>query len=147
MNCSSGGFPILHHSELRDFTIAALSEVCHEVALEPVLQPLSGESFCYATANMEDEAHLDASVQGFWGGHHQKTFFDVRVINPTALSYCSTAASSLYRQFKGEKQRMHEQHVRNVKMSSFTPLVFSTFGGMGVAATTVFKRLATLPSA
>jgi len=32
-------------------------------------------------------------------------------------------------------------------MGSFTPLVFSTFGGMGGAATTVYKRLASLLSA
>ena len=61
------GFPTLRHNELRDFTAAALSEVCHDVAIEPVLQPpISGESFNYATANVEDEARLDVSVQGFW---------------------------------------------------------------------------------
>ena len=32
-------------------------------------------------------------------------------------------------------------------MGSFTPLVFSTFGGMGSAATTVYKRIASLLSA
>ena len=62
MNCSSGGFPTLRHNELRDFTAATLSEVCHDVAIEPVLQPLSGEAFHYATANVEDEARLDVSV-------------------------------------------------------------------------------------
>ena len=51
------------------------------------------------------------------GGHHQKTFFDVRVFNPTALSYLSTAVSSLYRWFEREKQQMYEQHVRDVEMS------------------------------
>jgi len=61
MNCSSGNFPILHHNELKDFTAAALSEVCHDVAIKPVLQPLSGESY-YATANVEDEACLDVSL-------------------------------------------------------------------------------------
>ena len=147
MNCSCGGFPTLRHNELRDFTAAALSEVCHDVAIEPVLQPLSGESFRYATANVEDEARLDVSVRGFWGGRHQKTFFDVRVFNPTALSYRSTAVSSLYKRFEREKQRMYEQRVRDVEMSSFTPLVFSTFGGMGMAATIVFKRLASLIAA
>ena len=76
MNCASGGFPTLHHNELKDFTAAALSEVCHDVAIEPVLQPLSGESFHYATANVEVEARLDVSVQGFWGNRHQKAFFD-----------------------------------------------------------------------
>jgi len=39
MNCSSGGFPILCNNELKGFTAAALSEVCHDVAIEPVLQP------------------------------------------------------------------------------------------------------------
>jgi len=71
----------------------------------------------------------------------------VRVFNPTALSYRATAVSSLYRRFEREKQRMHEQRVRDVEMGSFTPLVFSTFGEMGVAATTVFKRLASLIAA
>ena len=51
---------------------AALSEVCHNVAIEPVLQPLSGESFRYATANVEDGARLDVSAHGFWGSRHQK---------------------------------------------------------------------------
>ena len=32
-------------------------------------------------------------------------------------------------------------------MGSFTPLVFSTFGGMGGAATTAYKKLASLLAA
>ena len=35
MNCSSGGFPSLCHNELRHFTAAALSEVCHDVGIDP----------------------------------------------------------------------------------------------------------------
>ena len=120
MNCSSGGFPTLRHNELRDFTAAVLSEVCHDVAVEPVLQPLSGESLRYATANVEDEARLDVSARGFWGGNynHQRTFFDVRVFNPMASSYHTTAVSSLYRRFERAKQRIYEQRVREVEMSS-----------------------------
>ena len=56
MNCSSGGFPTIRHNELRDFTAIVLSEVCHDVAIEPVLQRLTGENIQYATANVEDEA-------------------------------------------------------------------------------------------
>ena len=51
MNCPSGSFPTLRHNELRDFTAAALSEVCHDVAVKPVLQPLSRESLQFATTN------------------------------------------------------------------------------------------------
>jgi len=36
MNCASGGFSTLRHNEFKDFTAAALSEVCHDVAIEPV---------------------------------------------------------------------------------------------------------------
>ena len=146
MNCATGGFPTLRHNALRDFTAAALSEVCHNVAIEPVLQPLSGESFRYATANVEDEARLDVSARGFWGSRHQKAFFDVRIFNPTAPSYRNTAVSSLYRRFERDKQRMYEQRIRDVEMVSFTPLVFSTFGEMGSAATVAHKLLASMLS-
>ena len=48
-----GGFPTLCHNEFRDFTAAALFEVCYNVAIEPLLQPLPGEP-----TNMEYEEHF-----------------------------------------------------------------------------------------
>jgi len=36
MNCSSGGFPTTRNNKLRDFTATVLSEVCYDVAIEPV---------------------------------------------------------------------------------------------------------------
>jgi len=124
MNYATGGFPILHHNELRDFTATVMSEVCHNVAIEPVLQPLSGEILHYATTNVEDEAHLDVSTQSFWGDCHQKSFFDVRVFNPNASSYLKTVVSSLYRKFEWDKQQMYEQRVRDVEMGSFGVFYF-----------------------
>ena len=44
MICPMGGFPTIRHNELRDITASLLSDVCHNVATEPRLQPLSGES-------------------------------------------------------------------------------------------------------
>ena len=41
---------------------------------------------------------------------------------------------------------MYEQRIRDVEMGSFTPLVFSTFGGMGSAATVAYKHLASMLS-
>ena len=82
----------------------------------------------------------DVSVQGFWGNRHQKAFFDVRVFNPSAPSYRNIAVSFLFKRFGCDKQHKYEQPlVRDVEVGSFTPLVFSTFGG---AATTAYKRLA-----
>ena len=77
--------------------MTVLSEVCHDIAIEPVLQRLTGENLHYATVNMEDEARLDVSAWGFWGSRHQRSFFDLRVFNPSASSYRNTAVASLYR--------------------------------------------------
>ena len=41
---------------------------------------------------------------------------------------------------------MYEQRIRDVEMGSFTPLVFSTVGGMGSAATVAYKCLASMLS-
>ena len=44
---------------------------CH---LHHPLQPLTGETLQYATANNEDSACVDVSASGFCGGKHQKAF-------------------------------------------------------------------------
>ena len=64
MVCSKGGFPTLRHNEIRDITADLLTEVCHDVAIEPMLQPLTGEKFQKKTANMSDKARLDLSARG-----------------------------------------------------------------------------------
>ena len=54
-SCKVGGFPIIRHNEIRDLTAAdLLSEVCHDVCVEPLLQPLSGETLSFVTANRDD---------------------------------------------------------------------------------------------
>ena len=52
--------------------------------------------------------------------------------------------TACYRRHEGEKRRAYEHRVREIEQGSFTPLVFSTSGGMGRAATIAYKRLATL---
>ena len=41
-----------------------------------------------------------------------------------------------------EKKRKYQQRVLDVRMGSFTPLVFGTKGGMGADCTCFLKRLA-----
>ena len=41
-------------------------------------------------------------------------------------------------------KREYEERVREIEHGSFSPLVFSTTGGMGNTATVVYKRLASL---
>ena len=84
--CTKGGFPILCHNEVRDTTASLLADVCHDVQVEPELQPLTGETFPLSSANTDDEARLNIVASGFWGGRLECTFFDVRVFNPHARS-------------------------------------------------------------
>ena len=102
---------------------------------EPHLQPLSGESLSHRSAITEDGARLDVAMYGFWGGRFEKAFVDVRVFNPSAQSNRDASLSSVYRKHEQEKRRQYDQRVREVEHATFTPLVLSTTGGMGRAAT------------
>ena len=68
------------------------------------------------------------------------------MLNANAPCYRGAQVSSLYCRFEWEKQWKYEQHIREVEMGLFIPLVFSTCGGMGRAANVFLKRLASLVS-
>ena len=143
--CPCGGLPIVRHNELRDITAGLLAELCHSVEVEPSLQPFSGESFQYRSANVEDGARLDVVANGFWE-RGQKAYFDVKVFNPFAPTHCSVSLPQCYRRAELEKKRKYEERIREVEHGTFSPLVFSCTGGMGPLATVVYKRIATLLS-
>ena len=52
--------------------------------------------------------------------------------------------SKCYSKHELDKKREYEERVREIEHGSFSPLVFSTAGGMGPIATTVYKRIASL---
>ena len=54
---------------------------------------------------------------------------------------------SAYRRHDKEKRHEYQQRVHEVENASFTPLIFTTTGGMGDAATQFYKRLPNLLSA
>ena len=139
LSCPKGGFPSLRHNEVRDLTAFLLSEVCNNVVTEPHLQPLSGETLQYKTANRDDNARLDIAANGFWGGRFERSYFDVRSFNPSAPS--NQPLHSAYRRHDKEKRREYQQRVHEVENASFTPLIFTTTGGMGDAATQFYKEI------
>ena len=142
LSCARGGFPTIRHNEIRDLTANLLTEVCNDVCIEPGLQAVTTEHLTGATANSQDGARLDISANGVWGGRFEKTYFDVRVFNPHAPSNKNMVPSACYRKHEWEKKRAYEQRVREVEHSSFTPLVLAATGGLGVEATSFYKRLA-----
>ena len=146
LNCPRGGFPSLRHNELRDITASLMKEVCHNVTTEPVLQPLSGETLNPRSAIVEDNARSDVRAEGFWDCRQQHAYFDVKVFNPIAATYRNKPLQSCYRRLEAGKRREYQDRIVNVEHGSFSPLIFSTSGGMGPTASVVYKRLASLLS-
>ena len=144
LSCPYGGFPTIRHNEVRDITAHLMSDVCHNVGLEPTLQPITEERLHHSTANTEDGARVDIKAQGFWENDRQCAFFDVRVFNPLAHSYRSLPLSTCYRRHEQEKKRAYDQRIREVEHGCFSPLIFSVSGGMGPTAKVVYKKLASM---
>ena len=72
LSCKKGGFVSLRHNQLRNITAKWLvnqRECCKDVRIEPMLQPLTGES-SPLRSNTTDEARLDVSAKGFWESYH-----------------------------------------------------------------------------
>ena len=131
---------------LTDITATILAEVCSDVSIEPALQPWNGLATRHATAITDENARVDICVRGFWGSAHghPSAFLDVKVFNPSAPSYRKTQPQACYSQHERAKKWAYEQRINEIEHGSFTPLIFSTTGGMGRAATVFYKRLASL---
>ena len=113
MVCPMGSFPIIRHNELRDFTASPPTEVCHNVATEPHLQPLkNGESMYLRSAITTGNAHVDICANGFWTGA-QDAYFDVRVQH---------TKQRWFTLFKKHEDVAYGQHIRQIEHSVFTPL-------------------------
>ena len=141
LTCKRGGFIGIRHDELRNFTAEVLSEVCNDVVVEPLLTPLTGEHFNLKSANTEDNARLDVAARGVWT-RGSRAFFDIRVFNPLAQCYNDSTIKAAHKSNENSKKREYNERVLQVEHGSFTPLVFSTFGGMSVECGNLFNKLA-----
>ena len=106
--------------------------------VEPRLLPLFNEE---VQGVQGERAAPDISSRGLWSTF-ERTFFDVRVLHPNAPSYVNTDIGRLYRSHEQEKMRKYNSRIITVERGSFTPLIYTTFGGWGPQATRYHKRLA-----
>ena len=104
---------------MRDLTANLLSEVCNNVVIEPHLQPLSGETLQYKTANRDDNTRLDIAADGFWGGRFERSYFYVRNFNTL-----KSTLHSAYQHHDKEKRCEYQQWIHEVENASFAPLKF-----------------------
>ena len=134
--CKKGGYVSMRHNNLRDLNANLQREVCRDVVIEPHLLPVNNEEI---QGSEGDRA--DISSRGLWSTF-ERTFFDVRVLHPNSPSYQSTEMDKLYRQHEQEKMRRYNARIITVERGSFTPLIYTTFGGWGPQSTRYHKRLA-----
>ena len=95
-------------------TANLLKRVATNVAVEPRLQPLTGERLQCRTAITDDQARLDVAASGVWGGRFERVFLDVRVFNPFAQSNRTSSLISTYQRHEKEKRRHHTCQVLRV---------------------------------
>ena len=140
--CKTGGHIIFRHNRIRDLNANFLRQVCHNVITEPELIPLESDGFQTLQGNRADKARLDISAVGLWGPF-QKTMFDVRIFHPHAKTYENLdIIADVYSRHEREKQRSYLQRVLQTEKASFTPLVYSTNGGMATEAKNFHKKVA-----
>ena len=133
------------HDRVRDLEANMLRDVCNDVRVEPDLLPIGNATFDHATASTEDGARLDVSAVGIYSPM-ERTFLDVRVTHPNCPSYKDVPLTQLYNQQEKEKKRKYNQRILQVEKATFTPLVFTTTGGMAPECAQYHKRLASLIS-
>ena len=141
LSCPKGGFIYQRHNELRDSIAYLISEVKNDVTIEPHLEPLTGEQLPAGTIQ-SDGARADISASGFWT-RGQRAFFDIKVFNAYAQRYSRQSLRSSFVANEREKKRCYNNRIIQVDKGSFTPLIFSTNGGMGIETQHFLKALAT----
>ena len=128
----------MRHNNLRDLNADLQREVCHDVVVEPRLLPVNDDE---VQGTLADRAAPDISSRGLWSTF-ERTFYDVRVFHPNCPSYLSTDISKLYKSHEQEKMRKYNSRILTVERGSFSPLIYTTFGGWGPQATKYHKHLA-----
>ena len=139
LNCLKGGFVNQRHNVIRNVFAKVMKEVHNDVSIEPLLMPLTGEQLP-SSANTSDEARADVSVRGFWQDG-QKAFFDVKVFNPFAQCYIKTSLEKAFASKEREKKREYNQRVIQLEHGTFSPLVFTPYGGASRETEHVIRTL------
>ena len=126
--CGRGGYIFQRDNEIRDLEAKILQAVCSDYEMEPNLQEVTGEVLPKG-ANKAADARLDIPARGFWA-REQSAFFDVMVCDPKADSYRDLTLEQIYKLHENDKKRFHSSRVLKVERGTFTPLVFTTTGGI-----------------
>ena len=107
---------------------------------EPLLLPTSGVTLSPGS-NTADNARADVSARSVWNPF-KREFLDVRVYHAQAFSNRNLKTiPRMYSHHEEQEKLAYNARILEVERGVLTPLVFSTSGGMGEEAKTLFKRV------
>ena len=92
LNCKTRGFITICPNRVREFEAQLLTEICNDVEIEPLLQPLEGE-IIYGHTGLS--AKLDVRARRFWR-EGQNAFFDVKITNTSSESQCHLTFEKIF---------------------------------------------------
>ena len=120
MSCKKGGYINIRHNDVRDLAAKFLSEVCHDVWVEPTLFRLTGQRMEHCSAIETNKVRLDIRSRAFWIRGHQ-VFSDIRVFDPNACRYSNLSLSPCYATNEKEKKRNYNQRILKLKKEPLAP--------------------------
>ena len=124
-----------------------LSDICHDVEIEPHLQPLQGQTFAFkSTTADDDDARIDIKANRLWESRFNKSYFDIKIFNPPA-NICHGSSNEAYNYHESIRKNKYEQRITEVEKESFCLLVFACTGEAGLSASKALKQLASKLSA
>ncbi len=142
--CKLGGFVIMRHDAVRDVEASLMREVCKDVQVEQVLLPANAAEL-NTRGITGPNARMDVVARDVWSGG-EKNYCDVQVTHANSESNMGKSRTQIYREHENGKKNDYNERVLNVEKGTFTPLVFTTSGGMAPECLKLNKRLAELIS-
>ena len=141
MMCQRGGFIIQRHNELHYLEAEMSRMLCNDVEVETVLQEVTGETLNHA-ANKARDARLDIHARGFW--ERQRSAFSTFGCVTLMQTLTDLTPKQIYKKYENEKKRQYTERVMEIEQGTFTPLVFTSTGGMADECVKHHSRLAGL---
>ena len=102
---------------------------------------MAGRTFKRSSINTADDAQLDINANGFWV-RGQRAFFGIRIFNSMAQSNRDLELKAAHIRSENQKIREYGDRILEIEQGSFTPLVFTTSGGLAPRALTFYSCLA-----
>ena len=93
------------------------------------------------SSNISNQARVDVSARGLWI-NRQMTFCDIRVFIPLARCHLHISLLAVHKKNENKKKQEYNHQILQLDHGSFTPLVFSSFGGMSRKCCRFFSHTA-----